>query len=198
MRNEMCIWLKWLSDNRRCCHAFSKGCEQKHWMNVAEVMALAASFGYPKGRHPSRPCGRMNMNDRKGERMKTKHLLALAFSLIYLLTACGSPALPSVSPDRLQVIESEGTPQTKTSLVTNPENIQKLYTALVALPGVPPFQGCSTIGGPTYDLTFFKDGKVVLKAQADRGGCGTVTLPQNDQRQPDDQFWLLLTQAIQS
>ena len=127
-----------------------------------------------------------------------KHLLALAFLLISLLTACGSSALPAVSPDRLQVIEYGGTQQTITSLVTNPEKIQTLYTTLAALPGVPPFQACLTIGGPSYDLTFFKDGKVVVKVQASRDGCGTITLTQDDQRQPDDHFWVLLTQTIQS
>jgi hypothetical protein len=130
--------------------------------------------------------------------MKTKRLLVLAFSLMALLAACGSPPLPAVAPDMLQVSEHVGAGNTTQYTVTKPEKIQQLYTALAALPGIPAFQGCPSIGGPSYDLTFSKQGKLVVKAQASRDGCGTVVLSRDDQRQPDDHFWSLLTQAIQS
>ncbi|HEY4389272.1 MAG TPA: hypothetical protein VGN34_32920 [Ktedonobacteraceae bacterium] len=128
--------------------------------------------------------------------MKMKHLLALAFFLVASLTACGSVPLPAVSPDLLQVSESIGGKATLYT-ITNAERIQQLYTALDALPGTDSMQGCASVGGPTYDITFSRNGKAVLKVQAIRGGCGTVVLPQDDERQPDDHFWSLLNQTIQ-
>jgi hypothetical protein len=130
--------------------------------------------------------------------MKIKNLLLLALFLVIGLTACSGSPLPAVSPDKLQITEHVGTQQLASSTLTDPAEIQKLYTALAGLPGVPIFQECPAIGGPSYDLIFYKAGKVVLTAQADRGGCGTVMLPQNDKRQPDDHFWSLLTQTMQS
>lgn len=164
---------------------------------MAGVIVGLPHFGHTKERQT--PCPLWAII--QGGSMKTKHLLVVAFFLIALLTACGSSgssSLPAVSPDLLQISEHVGSEKATQYTVTNPEKIQQLYTALGALPGRDALQGCPTIGGPSYDLTFSKNGKVVLKVQASRDGCGTVVLPQDDQRQPDDHFWSLLTQAIQS
>jgi hypothetical protein len=139
--------------------------------------------------------------------MKTIQILVVSLLILVLSTTCNSskstdpsptPSPSPSSPDKLQVTEHQVNPQqtTITYTVTDQSVIQQLYTTINALPGIPTNQICPAIAGPSYELTFFKHGTVVLKAEADRGGCGMVSLTKTDRRQPDQHFWSLLMLAM--
>lgn len=79
--------------------------------------------------------------------------------------------------------------------IDSSEQVQKIYNHINALPAMKPNQICTLQAGPTYDLTFSKDGATLLTAKADSGGCGTVKLSDNDTRLADKEFWQMLNGA---
>ncbi|WIG61280.1 MAG: hypothetical protein OJF49_004028 [Ktedonobacterales bacterium] len=114
---------------------------------------------------------------------------------------------PPVHPDRLDIASfvSPDQPPTLTS-VLSAVTAQRLYDALRALPPLPQNQGCSLIAGPSYELAFYVGNKV-MRATADRSGCGTAMLlggnviailAAGGTRQADAAFWQLLEQALSS
>jgi len=132
--------------------------------------------------------------------MKANRFLPLFLLLLLFFSACGTSA-PAVTPDQLHLVRPALGPHDGSSIdkvITNQSLIHQLYEKLEALPTVPlfnPFQACPAIAGQHDQLTFLQKGKIVLQATADRSGCGTVKIGDNDMRQPDEEFWSLLSQT---
>ncbi|GHO61134.1 hypothetical protein KSC_000260 [Ktedonobacter sp. SOSP1-52] len=93
------------------------------------------------------------------------------------------------------VIHSVDTNTSTEKNVSSLDSVQKVYDHIRALPAVPAGQVCTLMAGPTYDLTFSRDGAIVLIAKADAGGCGTVKLSDKDIRLADKELWQMLNEA---
>jgi hypothetical protein len=125
--------------------------------------------------------------------------------LFSLLSGCGSnmssPASPSGKlPDTVQItFGGPGVRQAPPPQVTLRNNalVQQLYQTMLALPPLPPTMGCTADAGPTYQLVFRSGTQVLVQADANSGGCGTVTIAGKTQDLLASQsFWTQLRQAI--
>lgn len=76
--------------------------------------------------------------------------------------------------------------------------IQPLYEVTLALPKFPTNvpQNCGKDYGLHYRLTFLRDSKQLLFADADPFGCPIVTLNGHDLRAPTSAFWQALATAL--
>lgn len=110
-----------------------------------------------------------------------------------LLGTSMAQAALAAEPDKLEMalnLVTDGQPLQKT--VTDAEKIQQLLDAALKLKRLPEDQACTLQLGPSYNLSFLKDDQQLVNIVADKSGCGTVTLAQNDTRLADEAFWTLL------
>ncbi len=137
-------------------------------------------------------------------------LLALV-ALLSLLSGCGSnmigqtgsaPATPITSgnlPDSVQItLGGPGIAQATPQLTLHKlAPVQQLYKTMLALPSMPPNISCPGDAGPSYQLVFRYGTHTLAQAEANRGGCGTVTISGGKQpRLASQSFWTQLNQAI--
>jgi hypothetical protein len=138
-------------------------------------------------------------------------LLALV-ALLSLLSGCGSntigqtgnaSATPRPSgklPDSVQItLGGPGIAQAPPPQLTlhNVALVQQLYQTMLALPSMPPNMACPADAGPSYQLIFRFGIHTLAQADANSGGCGTVTLSGEKQdRLASQSFWTQLHQAI--
>jgi len=110
-----------------------------------------------------------------------------------LLGTSMTQAARAGEPDKLEMalnLATDGEPLKKT--VTDAEQIQQLLDAALKLERMPEDQACTLQLGPSYNLSFLKGDQQLVSIVADKSGCGTVTLAQNDTRLADEAFWTLL------
>jgi hypothetical protein len=138
-------------------------------------------------------------------------LLAL-IALLSLLSSCGSntigqtgsapatPLPPGKLPESVQItpggpgIAQAPPPQLTVHTLAL---VQQLYKTMLALPSMPPNMVCPADAGPSYQLVFRFGTHTLAQAEANRGGCGTVTLSGEKQpRLASQSFWTQLNQAI--
>ncbi|GHO76942.1 hypothetical protein KSD_47130 [Ktedonobacter sp. SOSP1-85] len=131
--------------------------------------------------------------------MRKRQLLSLLLIVSGLLVmGCGTPteAAQVPQPNKLHiVIHSVDTNTSTEKNVSSLDSVQKVYDHIRALPVIPAGQICTLMAGPTYDLTFSRNGATVLTAKADAGGCGTVKLSGKDIRLADKELWQTLNEA---
>lgn len=126
-------------------------------------------------------------------------VLVLVLGLV--LVGCGAQRggslLPKAHPDRVLITVHGLAPFAKpaTATVDDAAAAAKLYAAMGALPSPAPGP-CTADKGISYDLAFFESGQAVVTADADSGGCQTVTISTTDVRHADAAFWTLLEQTI--
>jgi hypothetical protein len=131
--------------------------------------------------------------------------------LVSSLSACGSSmpgqsgaqATPPVAgklPDSVQIRLDELNPAKEAAPVVTLRVLaqtQQLYQTMLALPPMPQQIACPAVAGPRYELTFLRGTQTQVRAVADRGGCGTVTIAGEKQdRLASKAFWDQLNQAI--
>jgi hypothetical protein len=137
--------------------------------------------------------------------------LVMLAVLVSSLSACGSnvpgqsgeQATPTVAvklPDSVQIRLDEPNPTKEAApvvILRVPARTQQLYQTMLASPPVPQQMACPAIAGPRYELTFLSGAQAQVRAVADRGGCGTVTIAGEKQdRLASKAFWDQLNQAI--
>jgi hypothetical protein len=135
---------------------------------------------------------------------RTTRLAALSAALVVglMLTGCGAltgrgAGAHSGAPESVTIIASLILPPTPTTIeVKDAATAQRLYSAAASLPVASPARACPAIAGPRYEMTFHQSGKPDVTFVADRGGCGEVTLGQNDIRQADAAFWQTLERVV--
>jgi hypothetical protein len=134
---------------------------------------------------------------------RTIRLSALTVILAVSVIVSGCGALTgkagtySGAPDSVTIIASLILPPTPTTIeVNDAPTAQRLYDAAVSLPVASPARACPAIAGPHYEMAFHQSGRSDVTFVADRGGCGEVTLAQNDVRQSDEAFWKTLERAV--
>jgi hypothetical protein len=134
---------------------------------------------------------------------RTTRLAALTIMLAVSVIVAGCGALTGKAgtygdaPDSVTVIASLILPPTPTTNeVNDAPTAQRLYDAAVSLPVASPARACPAIAGPHYEMAFHQSGRSDVTFVADRGGCGDVTLAQNDVRQADAAFWQTLERAV--
>lgn len=115
------------------------------------------------------------------------------WNLLRLLIA---EASPPVQPDRLEVISfaANQTPPLF-SLIASPEQAQRLYDALRALPTLPENTGCPEQQGVHYTLVFFQ-AEQRYQALLDAKGCISGPLDGTEYHQANAAFWQLLKQTL--
>ncbi len=138
-------------------------------------------------------------------------LLAL-IALLSLLSGCGSntigqtgsapatPLPPGKLPESVQItLGGPGIAQATPPQLTlhTLALVQQLYKTMLALPSMPLNMACPADAGPSYQLVFRSGTHTLAQAEANSGGCGTVTLSGEKQpRLASPSFWSQLNQAI--
>lgn len=140
---------------------------------------------------------------------QTRLLISLLtlIALLSLLSGCGSNigsqtwgASSGPLPNRLQINDegpdfSQAPPPHLT--LYKVAQVQQLYQTMLALPPMSPNTACSAVGGTGYQLVFLSGTQTLVQADANSGGCGTVTLSGEKQdRLASQSFWTQLQQAI--
>ena len=129
--------------------------------------------------------------------------LALAMLLV-AVCGCGRPNSPPQigagdAPDRVQIAIHPISPQPEHPVVTLTDSllVRGLYSTIAALPILPENISCVADMGPSYVLTFLKQGKLLARVTALRYGCGNVIIGgDNQDRGANEKFWSQLDQAI--
>jgi hypothetical protein len=135
---------------------------------------------------------------------RTTRLAALTVILAVSVIVAGCGALTGKArtygdaPDSVTIIASLILPPTPTTIeVNDAPTAQRLYDAAVSLPVASLARACLAIAGPHYEMAFHQSGRSDVTFVADRGGCGEVTLAQNDVRQADAAFWQTLEREVE-
>ena len=143
-----------------------------------------------------------------------KPLLLSACCIIFLFLlnsnntlAAGSngPTLapPSSMPMPMQVntlqIQLQTRPAGPVTSIYNSPIIANLYHKLYQLPAYPQGRTCEEFRqGDVYSLTFAFNKHIITHASVEKNGCHGLTLSPWDTRQPDQAFWNLFDQALNS
>jgi hypothetical protein len=142
---------------------------------------------------------------------KSRGILAglLLIGVLVALGGCGRGAgtqpgaggLPKASghPDSVRIeINQHGIGQEKPAVtLTVASLVQGLYATVYALPQMPEQQGCTADLGPQYTLTFSEGGQPLVTVDAQRYGCGPVTISgETGSRKASTDFWRQLDQGI--
>jgi hypothetical protein len=131
--------------------------------------------------------------------------VVLALSACGVTTQAGSASTPgaaSDAPDSLRIeIDAPGPsipPETKPVLtLTNPALVSRLYATIYTLPAMPENIACTAERGPHYTLIFRHSAATLVTIQANRDGCGPVTISgATSVRQGTSAFWQQLDQTI--
>lgn len=77
--------------------------------------------------------------------------------------------------------------------------INRLYRKMYQLPAYPQGRNCEEFRqGDVYTLTFYARRSIIARASVEKNGCHGLTLSKWDIRQPDQGFWNLFLQALDS
>ncbi|HEX8034799.1 MAG TPA: hypothetical protein VF510_13170 [Ktedonobacterales bacterium] len=111
----------------------------------------------------------------------------------------GGQQRASGHPDSVRIeINQHGIGQEKLAVtLTVASLVQQLYATVYALPQMPQQQGCTADLGPEYALTFSEGSQLLVTADAQRYGCGPVTISgETGSRKASTDFWRQLDTAI--
>lgn len=125
-------------------------------------------------------------------------LFAVTLAFLSGTSVTGRVTARVAIPDRLEIIRTIGRSGQIPAheMVTQPQPVQDLYHALLALPFAPADEVCPQYIIANYQLTFFSHNVVVQKANALRGLCQPVTLGVKDIRTATTKFWGLMNKAF--
>jgi hypothetical protein len=113
-----------------------------------------------------------------------------------LLERVVADATPPARPDHVVVVTFPASHQPATATtIGSPEQAQRLYDAILALPALPQNPSCPATHGQRHELAFF-EGAHAIRATLDRGGCGTAQVLPGSLHQADAALWRVLDDAL--
>jgi hypothetical protein len=134
-----------------------------------------------------------------------KHLLisiACILCFFFLSSSNTLAAIPK-APMRTEVnilqIQLQTRPGGPVISIYNSPIITTFYHKMYQLPVYPQGRTCEEFRqGDVYALTFSLNKRIIVHASVEKNGCHGLTLSQWDTRQPDQAFWNLFNQALNS
>lgn len=124
--------------------------------------------------------------------------------LVLLLTGCGLVRVGVSARARVTAVRVVRTSEFAANhipplerTISNPLTVRALFLALLALPPYPmDMRPCPVDYGVTYEISLLNGSRMVLRADAEAGGCEDVPLNFRDDRRADGAFWAVLAQAL--
>jgi hypothetical protein len=142
---------------------------------------------------------------RQHPKLYWKHLLISTCCILFLFLLSSSNALAASTkaPARVEVdtlqIRQQTHPGSPIVNLYHLPIITTLYHKMYQLPEYPQGRTCEEFRqGDVYSLSFSLNKRIIIHANVEKNGCHGLTLSQRDTRQPDQTFWNLFNQALNS